>query len=96
MHGCQQNHQKKTTNVSFKLISEVGNELIPPTAPRNSLSSNGYEVQQLSGYFSKKKIEMISKKGVILKNRVRILCKVCVPAECSMDTQAGEKCKCPG
>ena len=78
------------------MISEAGNELIPPTAPRNSSSSIGCEVQRLSGQHFPRKIEMVSKKGAVLKNRVSRLCKVCVPAKHSMDTQAGEKHKRPG
>ena len=37
------------TNVIKAKISEAGDELIPSTAPRNSSSTIGYEVQQLSG-----------------------------------------------
>ena len=39
---------------------------------------------------------MASQRGVVLKNWVSRSCKVCVPAECSMDTHAGEKYECPG
>ena len=42
------------------------------------------------------KIEIVSKKGVVLRNRVSRSRKVCVPAKRSMGNQAGEKCKCPG
>ena len=94
-------------NVIKAAISEAGNELIPPAAPRNSTSPIGYEVQQLSGQHFSTKIEMVSKKSVVLKKRVSRLCKVCVPcvpAKHSMDTQADGKpqhpgretsCKCP-
>ena len=81
------------TNVIKAMISEAGDELIPPTAPRNSSSSIGYEVQRLSGQHFPRKIEIVSKKGVVLKNRVSRLCKVCVPAEHSMDAQTGERRK---
>ena len=76
------------TNVIKAMISEFGDELLPPTAPRNSSSSVQYGVQWLSGQHFPRKLEIVLKKGVVLKNRVSKLCKVCVPAEHSMDTQA--------
>ena len=59
------------------MISEAGNGLIPPTAPRNSSSSIGYEVQRLSGQHFPRKIEMVSKKGAVLKNGEHIVQSVC-------------------
>ena len=49
-------------NVIKAMISEAGDELIPPTAPRSSSSSIGYEVQQLSRQHFPRKIEMGFKK----------------------------------
>ena len=77
-------------------ISEAANELIPLTAPRNSSSSIDNEVQQLSGQHFPRKIEMVLKKVVVLKNRVGRSCKVSVPTEYFMATKAGDKHKCPG
>ena len=84
------------TNVIQAMIPEAGNEFITPTSPRNSSSSIGYEVQRLSGRHFPRKIEIVLKKGAVLKNSVSRSCKVYVPAECFMDTQAREKRKCPG
>ena len=50
----------------------------------------------LSGQNFPRKIGMASQRGVVLKHRVSRPCKVCVPAECSMDTYTGEKYECPG
>ena len=75
------------------MISKAGDELLHLTAPRNSSGSIRYGVQQLSGQYFPRKIEMVSKRGVVLKNRVSRSCKVCVSAEHSMDTQAGGKHK---
>ena len=40
-------------------------------------------------------MEIISKRCVNLKNRVSRLWKVCIPCKNSMETQAGEKHRCP-
>ena len=38
---------------------------------------------------------MVSKGSLVLKNQVSRLCKVCVPAKCSINTKTGEKHKGP-
>ena len=80
-------------NVIKAVISEAGDELICPTAPTNSSSLIEYEVQQCSGQHFPTKIEMVLKKCVVLKESVSTSCKVFVPDRCSMDIQAGKKCK---
>ena len=77
-------------NVIKAVISEAGNELIPPAAPRNLSNSIGYELQQLSGQHFPTKIKMVPKKGVVLKKKAGRSRKVCAPAKHSMVTQAGE------
>ena len=80
------------TNPVFQSLREKQ----PPTAPRNSSISVGYELQRLSGQHFLRKIDMVLNKDVVLKKKVSRLCKVCLAVEHSMDTQAGEKHKCPG
>ena len=42
-------------------------------------------IYHLSGQNFPRKIGMASQRGVVLKHRVSRPCKVCVPAECSME-----------
>ena len=81
-------HSNFRLQVVKQLIESAAPDLTPPT--QNRPSSSGLELQRLSGRHFPRKIEGDT------KTRISRSCKVCVPAERSMDIAIGQKRKRPG